>query len=434
MRANTLWWLCVSAAIVFLNVAPTNAESPYQLTWQRQFGSSDPEQSCGVSADGLGSVYVSGTTWGSLGGTNAGGHDAFLAKYDVAGNMAWSQQLGTSADDDVYHAVSADRLGNVYIGGATFGSLDGTNAGNQDAFLAKYNANGSLVWCRQLGTAGLDQCQGVAADRLGNVFISGITDDSLGGSNAGGVDTFISKYDVNGTRVWSQQLGTAGSDYNTGLSADGLGNVYVTGYDDGGVAYVAKYDSAGTLAWNRQLGAGGGRAWGISADSQGNVFVSGDTTASLAGPNLGGYDLFVAKYDALGDLKWCRQFGTTESDLDAVVSADGQGNAYVAATTLGSLGGTNAGDWDATLTKLDASGDLLWSCQFGADLPDGAMGVSADGLGHVYLSGDRAKATGAYDDLFLASYTVPEPPAYLLASSAAALLALYAQRRKRTSR
>ena len=58
------------------------------------------DDSFGVSADGLGNVYISGYTDGSLGGPNAGGDDAFVSKYDAAGNFQWTQQLGTSATDE----------------------------------------------------------------------------------------------------------------------------------------------------------------------------------------------------------------------------------------------------------------------------------------------------------------------------------------------
>ena len=53
----------------------------------------------GVSADGLGNVYISGDTTGGLGGDNAGAYDAFVSKYDAAGNLLWTEQLGTAMSD-----------------------------------------------------------------------------------------------------------------------------------------------------------------------------------------------------------------------------------------------------------------------------------------------------------------------------------------------
>ncbi|MGH7485296.1 MAG: SBBP repeat-containing protein, partial [bacterium] len=61
-----------------------------------QLGTSAAESSRGVSADGLGNVYISGSTTGSLGGPFAGIIDAFVSKYDAAGALQWTRQLGTS--------------------------------------------------------------------------------------------------------------------------------------------------------------------------------------------------------------------------------------------------------------------------------------------------------------------------------------------------
>jgi len=99
-------------------------------------GTSLADQSFGVSADGLGNVYISGETFRSLDGTNAGDDDAFVTKYDAAGNIQWTRQLGTSSRDES-SGVSADGLGNVYFSGTTSGSLGRANNGNPDAFLAK---------------------------------------------------------------------------------------------------------------------------------------------------------------------------------------------------------------------------------------------------------------------------------------------------------
>jgi hypothetical protein len=91
-----------------------------------------------VSTDGHGNVYLSGSTQGSLDGTNAGeGGDAFFAKYDGAGNLLWARQFGTSANE-AGTGISADGLGNVYFSGQAGGSLFAPNAGLTDAFVGKF--------------------------------------------------------------------------------------------------------------------------------------------------------------------------------------------------------------------------------------------------------------------------------------------------------
>ena len=69
----------------------------------------------------------------------------------LSANVLWTEQLGTSSDDES-RGVSADGLGNVYMTGYTQGNLGGTNAGDKDAFLSKYDDDGTLLWTQQLGT------------------------------------------------------------------------------------------------------------------------------------------------------------------------------------------------------------------------------------------------------------------------------------------
>ena len=128
--------LCGVALLAVLAAPAYAAETPYELAWTRQLGTSSGDISYSVAIDGSGNAYISGYTGGDLGGTNAGLHDAFLAKYDSAGSLLWTRQLGTSSGD--YGSVAIDGSGNVYISGGTGGSLGGPNAGSDDVFLAKY--------------------------------------------------------------------------------------------------------------------------------------------------------------------------------------------------------------------------------------------------------------------------------------------------------
>jgi hypothetical protein len=169
------------------------AEAPYVVAWSRQLGTSSNEYSHSVAVDGTGGVYIGGWTNGSLGGPSVGSSDAFLAKYDASGVLEWCRQIGTSVYDSS-HSVAADGAGGVYISGTTAGSLDGPNAGSYDAFLAKYDTLGVLEWSRQIGTSAYDCSLSVAADGAGGVYINGWTYGSLAGPNAGEHDAFLAKY------------------------------------------------------------------------------------------------------------------------------------------------------------------------------------------------------------------------------------------------
>ena len=372
--------------------------------WTRQLGTSGEDSSHAVSADGLGNVYISGSTTSSLGGAFQGGlYDAFVSKYDSDGNRAWTRQLG-STGHEVSYGVSADGLGNVYISGWTTGDLYETNAGGSDAFVSKYNADGEFLWTRQFGTSEDDGAYAVSADGLGNVYISGRTEGNLGGGSDADGDAFVSKYDASGNFLWTRQLGSDEFEISNGVSADGLGNVYISGYTRGDLdgtnaggddAFVSKYDADGTFLWTRQLGtASEDLSKAVSADEFGNVYISGSTQGDLDGTNAGYSDAFVNKYDANGTLMRTKQLGTTPGDYSYGVSADNLGNVYISGQTAGDLGGTNAGLVDAFVVRInDFFVVNTTSDTVDADVGDG---VAEDASGNTSLRAaiQEANASG----------------------------------------
>jgi hypothetical protein len=390
------------------------SEPAYTVDWVRQFGTVANDKSLGVAVDPSGNVYATGVTYGSLAGPNHGSSDAFVSSHVPSGTEHWLRQLGNSGENES-RSIAADGQGSLYFAGYTQGSLDGLSAGGEDAFVGKYDSSGSLQWIRQLGTEHNDFAAGVSVDRLGNVFVAGYTHEgSLGGPNVGGNDAFLSMYDRSGEFRWSRQWGSIGDDFATGLSADGLGNVYVTGYTAGSMngensggydAFVTKYDAAGSFHWTKQIGTNEeDRGLGIAADPSGNLYVSGFSVGSLAGPSSGSDDAFLVKLDPLGTIEWSRQLGTTANDISTGVAVDGLGNVYSAGSTGGALGGPNAGiDNDAFVAKYDSSGTLQWTKQLGTEYDDRSLGVSADGAGNVYIAGSMI------GDAFVARL-VPSPP------------------------
>ncbi len=409
--------LAVMPLLVAFPLSLQAAETPYTVEWIRQLGTWRSDYSYGVAADAAGNAYISGYTYGNLGGPNAGSWDAFLRKYDPEGNALWTRQLGTSGSDYGV-GVAVDVLGNTYITGDSNGSLGGPNAGYTDAFLSKYDADGNALWTRQLGTMDYDYSLGVAVDAAGNAYISGYTDGNLGGPNAGGADAFLSKYDAEGNVLWTRQLGSAGDDHSHAVAVDALGNAYISGHTDanlwgpnaGGTdAFLSKYDADGNALWTRQLGtADDDWSYGVAVDAAGNAYISGYTDGNLGGPNAGGTDAFLSKYDADGNAVWTRQLGTTSDDHSHGVALDAAGNAYISGHTWGSLDGLNAGFDDAFLSKYDANGNLLWTEQLGTVNSDRCFSVALDGLGNAYISGDTDGNFGGpnagYEDAFLAKF------------------------------
>ncbi|MGB1700678.1 MAG: SBBP repeat-containing protein, partial [Nannocystaceae bacterium] len=237
-------------------------------------GSGDGDDDCeefvdeahGVVTDAPGNVFITGSTTRSLDSqTHYGLEDAFLTKYNAAGVKQWTRQFGSSYRD-IPRDLAIDSAGNLYVAGETNGTIDGqSNAGGFDAFLTKYSANGTKQWTRVIGTSTPDVANGVATDAAGNIYIAGSTEYELDGQNyMGFTDRFLVKYDSDGLKQWTKQLGTINFDHATSVFADDAGYVYTAGYSahsiDGqasegmGDAFLTKWEDTGDRVWTVQLG------------------------------------------------------------------------------------------------------------------------------------------------------------------------------------
>ena len=267
-------------------------DSQGNLLWNQQLGLSGAE-STGVTTDSNGDIYISGSIQGNP------GNGAFLSKYDSQGSLLWNQQLGTSGSE-VSAGVATDINNNIYVSGVTDGE-DG------DASLTKYDSQGNLLWARQLGSSEYDYAQDVTTDINNNIYISGGTNGSLDGSNVGLNDAWVAKYDSQGNLLWTRQLGTSDSDSSEGVATDSDGNVYISGSTQGTLgetnvggsdAWVAKYDSQGNLLWTEQLGSSEDEdSQAVAVGDNGNVYLTGSTKGNLDGTNAGESDAWVAQID-----------------------------------------------------------------------------------------------------------------------------------------
>ncbi len=142
------------------------------------------------------------------------------------------------------------------------------------------------------------------------------------------------------------------------------------------------------VAWTAQIGTADrdhGRS--VAVDGSGNAYITGYTSGDLGGSNAGSMDAFLTKIDSLGNEVWSSQIGSSGLDNSWSVAVDGSGNSYISGYTDGNLGGSNAGSYDAFLTKFDSSGNEVWSQQIGSSSDDASYSVAVDAAGNAYISG-----------------------------------------------
>jgi hypothetical protein len=383
------------------------------LTWNTFLGSETDDQAFGIALDPAGNVYVAGAsdaTWGSPLTAHHGGYDIFVAKLDSDGNLVWNTFFGGS-DNEFASGIAVDAAGNLYLTGATYETWASPIRGFSgivDAFAAKIDSTGTLLWNTFLGSAADDSGNAVAVDGRGNVYVSGYSSAAWGSPVAahnGGYDAFVAKLDADGALAWNTFLGSSGSDQANAVAVDALENVYVAGFStatwgspvrafDGTVdsGFAAKLDSTGALSWNTFLGGGAATASGITVDATGNVYVTGFCQYSSWGspvrPFSGNQDGYAAKLDANGTLTWNTFLGAVDATTASyAVAVDGSGHVY--------LGGVSDASWGSPVrpftdgyqvfaAQLDSDGTLTWNTYLGATY---GYAIATDSTGYVYEAG-----------------------------------------------
>jgi hypothetical protein len=229
-------------------------DTKLNLIWTKVIGSAGNDRATGITVDTNSSdpshpnVYITGTTDGNLFGNNLGGNDIFVAKLDNSGSLLSGSsnfnpvQFGTAGDDHAT-AIAIDSSGFITVVGGTSGSLYATNQGLNDIFVVAFDPVGNVRWKQQIGTTGDDEALGVTTDPLGAVYVTGSTSGNLDGNiGSGGPDMFMIKYDKNGNKVWSRQLGSSQADVGTAVAVfvgpngtlqNPTGYLFVAGYTFG---------------------------------------------------------------------------------------------------------------------------------------------------------------------------------------------------------
>ena len=325
--------------------------------WIRQFGTAEDDEGHGVVLDAAGNSYVAGYTEGDLDGNgNAGGADAFVAKLDPDGNLQWVRQIGSFGTDNAY-AVAGDAGGTVTIAGYTTGSLGGLSFfGSEDAFVARFDTNGNVAWIKQFGTLMSDSAHGVAVDALGNSYVAGPTFGDLDGNgNMGRADIYLAKFDGAGEQKWVRQWGSTDLDSAEGVATDANGTSTLAGYTydtlpgmtsaGGKDAFAAQVDTNGNLQWMDQFGSSSyDSAEAVAMDASGGAVITGATLGNLDGsltPETAGFDNpFLVRYNASGNQEWVRLIGTAGNDTGNGVGLDASGGVYTTGSTWSALAGT----------------------------------------------------------------------------------------------
>jgi len=330
--------------------------------WGTFYGGPNSEEAISVSIDNSGDVIIIGTatssslnvvaTAGSWQNSNNGQSDTYIAKFNTNGVRQWGTFFGALSGDYAYGGC-IDATGNIYIAGTSNsgfnslsspGSWQANYSGNFDAFMAKFSAGGVRLWSTYYGGFNSDFGKGCKADKYGNVFLVGYTNNSTnhtifasGGiahqnTYGGGVsDGFAAKFNSAGSRIWGTYFGNNGTEEFNQCAVDTMGNLIVAGYAStnglaGGVltvhqntiggatdAILAKFNGINGYRNGSTYYGGGGLENGLSCalNANGAVYLAGSCDASSTGTSIattgtwqwvpgGNTDGMLVKFDMCG--------------------------------------------------------------------------------------------------------------------------------------
>jgi len=366
------------------------------LVWAKLAGGAGKDVGRGVAVAQDGSVFVTGsiqgyTTFGA-GESNEttlfsmGGDDGFLAKYQANGELAWARVLG-GIDNDLAYDVEAMPDGGAVLTGefqrtAYFDGAQANSApidfyGGSDIFLARYDGAGNLLWAKRAGGMGINRGNAIAVADNASILVTGeFRQQAVFGEGEtletrlysyGGADVFVARFGQDGSLQWARKAGSAqeemADDIGWDVAAAPDGGVFVTGeYGEtatfgGGesrqtklvatgldCAFLAKFDYYGFLEWVQgSNGTFSDEGTSVAALPDGSAVITGrfhrntilgkGTPTETALVSEGPYDIFAAKYNAVGELTWAeRAGGYSADDIGYGVAATSDGGVILSGT------------------------------------------------------------------------------------------------------
>ena len=362
--------------------------TPAAIVSSNQDASTGTTTAQATAVDGSGNIYVLGNATGNFGSQiNQGSQDVYLTKYDSAGNVVWQNLVG-SAGTASGAGLALDPAGGVVITGSSTADLTASSVtnGNNDSFVASYDANGNQTWIKQIQTLATNQSNAVSVDASGNIYIGGAVSGGVigaGQTSQGGGDAYLAKFDAKGNLLAENQFGTSGADQVSATATASDGSLYVASMQNG-QAVVAKYaggDITSAPVWTQTLGAlsSGGGIGGLSVSGN-QVYISGTTSntnltaggqASIAAASTGGTDAFVFNLTDNGSSSTANHVsyvGTAGSDQGGAMTIGADGTVYLAGTTSGTFVGQQrsvANVTNAFATAINTNGSIAWTQQYG---------------------------------------------------------------------
>lgn len=373
------------------------AEDEFALSWsyrQREEGVCVPRAAALADDNGL---FVAGSVTDTLGDT-----DGFILRLDADGGVRFHHVLGGSGEDVFTHVLAVHDGGCLIMG--TTASQDGDTGsarGGKDAWLVRLDADGNIIFRKNLGGSDDDELLDIIAVDEGGFIVCGRTRSRNGdlGANFGGFDAWAAYLaGEDGKPQWVIRYGLGGEDsFHAILPAmDGWLLLGAIGEEraltDGSTTWTARPTAVfvaltGEELWQIALGNGGTQnALTRWVDTETGWLLGGmtDSTSALMPMARGGLDIWALHLRQTGSAAWQRRFGGSKDEKIHSIIALEDGFALLASSASrdGQVGGSHGGD-DLWLLRLSEAGALVWQQALGGgadSIPTGMLALADGGF------------------------------------------------------
>lgn len=400
----------VPSQTAILSIMPDGSEVParqititrkqFNIEWKKCYGGQGEDQFDAMAVLPNGQIVFSGFTQSGDGDAlgYSGSFKEWVLRSNSDGNIIWQKQVvGTTGFiGGHYRSVAATSDG----GSVSAGYLNVNY--NSDASVARYNANGNMIWNKAYGGTGHDQAYRIINTADGGFLVSGETNSQDGDVklNHGAIDLWVFKLDANGNLIWEKTFGGAGDEIYGVIAACSDGGYMLSGMSKSNATgdvpashgnedmFVVKLDAAGNKVWTKTFG-GTLRedAGSVIGDTDGDCIIAGCTNSSdgdLVGrPRNLNRDMWVFKLNKEGQIVWKATLGGGSEDFANSLVRLPNGNIAIAGSAESNNGDVtgNRGGHDVWVVVLNSRGKKLWQRTFGSYTGDynNHIEVTADG-------------------------------------------------------
>jgi uncharacterized delta-60 repeat protein len=272
----------------------------------------------------------------------------------------------------------------------------------QSAYIRTSSPSGTIPaigpsshFCKAIGGKNDDGGKSLIQTSDGGYVIAGYT-SSFG---AGETDVYVVKLDAHGNLQWTTTIGGPASEEGNSLIQTSDGGYAIAGvtqsFGAGGYdVYVVKLDANGNLQWTKTIG-------GKKEDMGSSIIQTSDGGYAIAGVTqsfgAGKWDVYVVKLDAKGNLQWTRTIGGPGDEIGQSLIQTSDGGYAIAGSTT-SFG---AGYTDVYVVKLDAYGNLQWTKTIGGKNTDEGLSLIQTSDGGYAIAGSTTSFGAGYTDVYV---------------------------------